>query len=83
MESVIDPSPALAIGQEAGFFEYPQVKGQFRLGKVQSAGEFADTAFSSAKTKQNPLPMRIRQGFQQQAGLLIVQGLSDVRSGRL
>ena len=46
LQPVIDPSPALAIGQESCLFEHPEVKGQLRLGKVQRTGQFADAAFA-------------------------------------
>ena len=72
LEPVINPSPALTIGQEAGLFQHPEVKGQLRLGKVQRTGQFADATFAGGETEQDALPVWIRQGLEQRGRLLIL-----------
>src|SRR5688500_9021949 len=46
IESVVDPAPLFAVGDEPGFLERLQMKGQPGLGGVQRIGEVADALFT-------------------------------------
>ena len=80
LQAVVDPATALPVHQQPGFSKHPEVKREFRLGKMEIAGEITDAAFPLGQRMDHVEANGVGQRFEQLPRLLTIKGVLDHKS---
>ena len=80
LQAVIDPAAALPVHQQSRFPQHLEVKGEFRLGKMEICCQIADAAFAPRQRMDHVEADGVSQRFEQLPRLLSIEGVLDHKS---